>query len=267
MDILSYTFMQRALLAGILIGSLCALIGTYVVLKGMSFMGAGISHAAFGGVALGFLLNIDPVLSSIFFCVASGLGIAFLSKKIRIKEDTTIGIFFASTMAFGIMVFGFLKGVNIDLFGYLFGNILAVTLNDLYLTLIVEGIVLFFILFYYKELMMLVLDQEMAEVSGIPVSRIYFLLVVFMSLVIVISIKVVGIVLVSALLIIPSAAALQMTENFKIALITAVLFGILSSVGGLFLSYSFDTPSGATIVLLATAIFLISSIFRHQKRG
>jgi len=143
--------MQRALFAGILIGSLCAVVGIYVVLKGLSFMGAGISHAAFGGVALGYLLNIDPVLSSIFFCVASGLGIAFISKKIHIKEDTTIGIFFASTMAFGILLIGLMKGYNVDLFGYLFGNILAVSLNDLHLTLFVEGLVIFFVLFYYKS--------------------------------------------------------------------------------------------------------------------
>jgi len=259
--------MQRALLAGILIGSLCAVTGLYVVLKGMSFMGAGISHAAFGGVALGFLLNVDPVLSSIFFCVASGLGIAYLSKKSHIKEDTTIGIFFASTMAFGILIIGLLKGVNIDLFGYLFGNILAVTPNDLYLTLIIEGVVFFFILFYYKELLLLVLDEEMAEVSGIPVSFVYYLLVSLISLTIVISIKVVGIVLVSALLIIPSAAALQITNNFKRALLTAIIFGMVSSVGGLILSYFLDTPSGATIVLFATFIFLITSLLSSKKKG
>ncbi|QPM68743.1 metal ABC transporter permease [Atribacter laminatus] len=259
--------MQRALLAGILIGSLCAVIGVYVVLKGMSFMGAGISHAAFGGVAIGFLLQIDPVLSSIIFCVASGLGIAYISKKSRIKEDTTIGIFFASTMALGILIFGLLKGVNVDLFGYLFGNILSVTLNDLYLALLVEGVVFFFVLYYYKELLLLVLDQEMAEVSGIPVSIIYYLLVSFISLTIVISIKVVGIVLVSALLIIPSAAALQITDNFKKALITAIVFGVASSGGGLILSYFLDTPSGATIVLVATIIFLVTSIFSSKKKG
>ena len=258
--------MQRALLAGVLIGSLCAVIGIYVVLKGMSFMGAGISHAAFGGVALGFLLKVDPVLSSVFFCVASGLGIVYLSKKSHIKEDTTIGIFFASTMALGILIFGLLKGVNVDLFGYLFGNILAVTLNDLYLALLVEGAVFFFVLFYYKELLLLVLDQEMAEVSGIPVSMVYYLLVTLISLTIVISIKVVGIVLVSALLIIPSAASLQITNNFKKALVTAIIFGIASSIGGLILSYFLDTPSGATIVLFATGIFLVTSLLSSKKR-
>jgi ABC-type Mn2+/Zn2+ transport system permease subunit len=258
--------MQRALLAGVLIGSLCAVIGIYVVLKGMSFMGAGISHAAFGGVALGFLLKVDPVLSSVFFCVTSGLGIVYLSKKSHIKEDTTIGIFFASTMALGILIFGLLKGVNVDLFGYLFGNILAVTLNDLYLALLVEGAVFFFVLFYYKELLLLVLDQEMAEVSGIPVSMVYYLLVTLISLTIVISIKVVGIVLVSALLIIPSAAALQITNNFKKALVTAIIFGIASSIGGLILSYFLDTPSGATIVLFATGIFLVTSLLSSKKR-
>lgn len=229
-------------------------------------MGAGISHAAFGGVALGYLLNIDPVLSSIFFCVASGLGIAFISKKIHIKEDTTIGIFFASTMAFGILLIGLMKGYNVDLFGYLFGNILAVSLNDLHLTLFVEGLVIFFVLFYYKELLLMVLDSEMAEVSGIPVSMVYYMLIVFISLTVVIAIKVVGIVLVSALLIIPSASALQLTDNFKKAMIIAIILGISSCIGGLFLSYIFDTPSGATIVLSATTIFIVSSLLFPKKR-
>jgi ABC-type Mn2+/Zn2+ transport system permease subunit len=187
-------------------------------------------------------------------------------KESQIKEDTTIGIFFASTMALGILIFGLLKGVNVDLFGYLFGNILAVTLNDLYLALLVEGAVFFFVLFYYKELLLLVLDQEMAEVSGIPVSMVYYLLVTLISLTIVISIKVVGIVLVSALLIIPSAAALQITNNFKKALVTAIIFGIASSIGGLILSYFLDTPSGATIVLFATGIFLVTSLLSSKKR-
>ncbi|MCX6088970.1 MAG: metal ABC transporter permease, partial [Candidatus Atribacteria bacterium] len=266
LDIFGYAFMQRALLVGILIGSLCAVVGIYVVLRGLSFMGAGISHAAFGGVALGYLLKIDPVLTSIFFCICSGLGIAVISKKSSMKEDTAIGIFFASTMAFGILLIGLMKGSNVDLFGYLFGNILAVTSTDLFMTILVEGVVLFFIFYYYKELLFLVLDSEMAEVSGIPVTPLYYLLIALIALTVVISIKVVGIVLVSALLVIPSATALQLTDRLSKAMILAVVLGVGSCLGGLFLSYLFDTPSGATIVLTAGGLFILASVFSPRKQ-
>lgn len=139
-EILGYTFMQRALLASLLIGTVTAVIGVYVVLRGLSFIGAGIAHASFGGVALGFLLGVNPLFTAVAFCLLTAWGIAWTSRRAEVKEDTAIGVFFAATMALGILFIGLMHGYNVDLFGYLFGSVLAVTGEDLWLSLLLgEG--------------------------------------------------------------------------------------------------------------------------------
>ena len=265
-DILTYTFMQRALVAGTIIGVLCAIIGVYAVLKGLSFMGAGISHSSFGGVALGLLLGVNPIFTAVIFCLLTGWGIGLISRKSNVKEDTAIGIFFASTMALGILFIGLFKGYNVDLFGYLFGSILAVTEQDLWITLLMGMGVAIVIGLFFKELLFITFDPEMAEVSGVPAEKLYFLLITLIALVVVISIKIVGIILVSALIVTPAASAYQLSENFRKMMILAVCFGVLSTVGGLFLSYWINTASGATIVLLATLIFFLSALFSPRRR-
>jgi len=266
MDILQYTFMQRALMAGAIVGALCAIIGVYVVLKGMSFVGAGIAHASFGGVALGFLLGINPIITAVFFCIATAMGIGAISRKGDIKEDTAVGIFFSATMALGILFIGLSKGYNIDLFGYLFGSILAVTQFDLIVTTTVGIVVLLIIAVLYKEFMFISFDAETAAIVGIPVVTLYYLLLAIIALTIVVSIKVVGIILVSALIIIPAATAFQIAEDFRLMMVLSTIFGVISSIGGLFLSYAINTASGATIVLLATVIFFITAAISPRRR-
>lgn len=253
--ILAYGFMQRALIAGTLIGIVCAVIGVYVVLRGMAFIGAGIAHAAFGGVALGFFLGINPTLSAVVFCTLVGWGIAAVARTRAVREDTAVGIFFAATMAFGVLLIGLSRGYNVELFSYLFGSILAVTPTDLWVTLTLSVVVLSAVGLFYKELLFLTFDEEMAAVAGIPVRPLYFLLVTLIALTVVVAIKVVGIVLVSALLVIPAAAAWQLAYRPHTMMALSVAFGILSTLGGLGLSYVLDTASGATIVLLATTLF------------
>ncbi|RKY83650.1 metal ABC transporter permease [candidate division KSB1 bacterium] len=265
-DILHYSFMQRALISGIIIGIVCSVIGVYIVLKGISFIGAGIAHASFGGVALGFLLGINPLFTAIVFCLFTGWGIGFLSHKNRIKEDTAVGIFFASTMALGILFIGLMKGYNVDLFGYLFGSILAVTEEDLIITISLGFIILTFDVVLFKELMFITFDREMAEVTGIPTTKIYFLLISLIALTVVLSIKVVGIILVSALLITPAATAYQLTEEFKRMMFFSILFGVSGTIAGLFLSYWLNTASGATIVVVITIIFFISLLLSPKRR-
>jgi ABC-type Mn2+/Zn2+ transport system permease subunit len=264
-ELLSYHFMQRALIAGTLIGAVCAIIGTYVVLKGLSFIGAGIAHASFGGVALGFFLKLNPVLTAVFFCLGTAWGIGLVSRKGQVKEDTAVGIFFASTMALGILIIGFIKGYNVDLFGYLFGSILAVSGDDIWITVGLSAAVLILVLLFFKELLFVVFDAEMAAVTGVPAARIYFLLISLIALTVVLSIKVVGIVLVSALLVTPAAAAYQLTENFRRMMLLSILIGVASTVGGLLLSYELGTASGPTIVLLSTLIFFISALLSPRR--
>jgi ABC-type Mn2+/Zn2+ transport system permease subunit len=266
MEILSYAFMQRALVAGALIGVICAVIGVYVVLRGLSFIGAGIAHASFGGVAIGFLTGINPVWTAVAFCLGIGWAIGLVSRKGKVKEDTAVGIFFASTMALGILLIGLMRGYNQDLFAYLFGSILAVTSTDLWIIVIVGFGILGVIALLFKELMFITFDPEMAEVSGVPAEKLYFLLLSLIAVTVVISIKVVGIVLVSALLITPAAAAYQLSEDFRKMMVLAVVFSLISTVGGLFLSYWLDTASGATIVLLSTLIFFVSTLLSPRRR-
>ncbi len=265
-EILSYAFMQRALMAGALIGVVCAVIGVYVVLKGMSFIGAGIAHASFGGVALGFLLGFNPVITAVFFCMGTAWGIGLASRKAQIKEDAAVGIFFASTMAFGILLIGMMRGYTVDLFGYLFGSILAVSAQDLAITLGLGVLVLAVVAAFFKELMFVSFDAEMAQVTGVPAGKIYFLLISLIAITVVISIKVVGTVLVAALLVTPAAAAYQMTESFHRMMALSVTFGLASTIGGLFLSYALNTASGATIVLVSTAVFLMASALSPRRR-
>ncbi|MDQ7822649.1 MAG: metal ABC transporter permease [Candidatus Eremiobacteraeota bacterium] len=264
-EMLHYTFMQRALLAGTIIGALCAVIGVYIVLRGMSFIGAGISHASFGGVALGFLLGVNPVLAAVVFCVATALAIGVVARKGELKEDTAVGIFFSATMAAGILFIGLTKGYNVDLFGYLFGSILAVTGEDIAITLVIGGLVIALVGFFFKELEFISFDAEMAEVVGIPQKRLYFLLLAITALTIVASIKVVGIVLVSALIITPAATAYQLADDFRLMMVLSVVFGVSASVGGLVLSCMLNTASGATIVILATAMFFAATIVSPRR--
>ncbi len=261
-EILSYGFMQRAILAGVIVGLLCSVLSLFVVLKRLSFIGVGISHSAFGGVALGFLLGIEPTWTAAIFCILIALLIGLVKQRGKIQEDTTIGIFFAATMAFGILLVGLSKRYNMDLFGYLFGNILAISASDVKMVVAVSIVVLSIIAVFFKELLFYSFDEAMAKVSGIPTGFLNYLLLTLLALVIVVSIKVVGIVLVSALLVIPGAAGRQISSNYRGMLAGALLVGFLATTGGLIISYLLNLPSGSTIVLLATLFFFLSLLKR-----
>ncbi len=266
MDILSYTFMQRALLAAVLVGVTCSVIGTYVVLMRLAFIGAGIAHSAFGGVALGYLVGLDPIAVAMPFCVATAMAIGWVSKKGRVSEDAAIGIFFAGTMALGVLFIGLKAGYNVDLFGYLFGSILSVTELDIWIILVCGAGVIGLVALFFKELLFLTFDEEMAAVGGLPVRRLYFLLLGLMALTVIVSIKIVGIVLVEALIVIPAAAAFQVTRSFVRMMVVSVLLGVVSGVAGLFLSYWFNLPSGATVVLTSVVIFFLCLAFSPKRR-
>lgn len=265
-DILGYAFMQRALVAAVLVGVVCSVIGTYVVLKRLAFIGAGISHSAFGGVALGYLLGLSPIGVAIPFSLATAMAIGWVSRKGKMPEDTAIGIFFATAMALGVLFIGLSAGYNVDLFGYLFGSILAVSVSDIWLILGLGLGVIAVVLLLFKEFFFLSFDEEMAAVSGLPVRGLYFVLLGLMALTVIISMKLVGIILVQALLVIPAAASYQLTRNFGRMMLISVLIGLVSGILGLFLSYWWDLASGATIVLTAAAIFFICFLFSPVRR-
>ena len=267
-EMLSYDFMQRAFIAGILIGILCSLISFFVVLKRLSFIGVGISHSAFGGVALGTLIGVNITFTALLFSMSMAGFTGFFSKKGKLHEDTAIGIIFSVTMALGIIFVGLAKGYNSELFGYLFGSILSVTNTDIWIILVLGLLVISTIILLFKEFLYISFDEEMAVVQGIPVGFLYYLLLFLIAITIVISIKIVGIILISALLVIPGASAKLICFNFKKMIFLSVIFSIASVIFGLLISYFFNLASGATIVLFSFLIFLFCFfISPKSKRG
>lgn len=258
-ELLGMGFLQRALLAGIMVSLLCGVLSVFVILRRMAFIGVGISHSAFGGVALGFLLAVDPLWTGIGFAVLVAMAIEWAQTRSRVEEDTAIGIFFAASMALGLIFLHLSRTYNVDVFGFLFGNILAIGKKQVVEISCVTLAVLAVTLAFYKELVFLSFDEEMAWVSGVPVKALRYLFLVMLALVVIISIYLVGIILVSALLVIPGATAQNLTKHIRsmIAASTAVAVG--SVIGGLWLSCLLDFPSGATIVLLLSFFFLLTT--------
>ncbi len=265
-EILSYGFMQRAFIASALIGVVCSLVGVFVVLKGLTFIGAGTAHAAFAGVALGFLIGVSPFAMAVLFGLATVWITGFLKQKARMKPDISLGIFYTLTMALAILFLGLMPAYNPEVLGYLFGSILSVTAADLKIILILSISILAALILFFKEFHFISFDQDMAEASGIPAKILYFLLLNLISLSIVVSLKAVGSMLVLALLVIPAASAEQWATHIRSMMWGSAAIGVFSSWGGMILSYRFDLPSGATIVLLLTAVFSLSVLFSPKRR-
>ena len=265
-DIFKLTFMQHAFLAGAMLSVVLAVVSFFVVLRRLSFIGVGVAHSAFGGVALGALLGISPTLTAVVFAVAVANAIGYISSRGKLSTDTAIGIFFSLAMALGVIFIGLSNQYNIDLFGYLFGNILAITLQDLISIAILGGLVLFSTFLLFKELLFVAFDREVAFVSGMSVTFLDHFLLSILALAVVISIKIVGIVLVSALLVIPGAAAMQLTNRYPLMIAASIAFALTATIGGLFISYYADIASGASIVTLASALFFGAFMIGRVQR-
>jgi len=255
--LLEYEFMQYALIAGLLSSVACGIIGVYVVVKRIVFISGGVAHASFGGIGLGYLVGgISPIVGAALFALASALGMGLVTRKTKLPEDTSIGIMWATGMALGIIFIGLSPGYAPDLFSYLFGNILLVSFSDLILMLVLDAIIVLIVVALYKEFLALSFDEEFGTVVGLPVEKLYLLLLCMVALTVVLLIRVVGIILVIALLTIPATLARQFTYDLRKMMFLAILFGMVFSVGGLWISYETDLASGATIVLLGAATLL-----------
>jgi zinc transport system permease protein len=259
-DIFAFEFMQNAFMAGIMLSLVLAVVSFFVVLRRFSFIGVGVAHSAFGGLALGALLGVSPTLTAIVFSVIVSNAIGYIGKQDKLSTDTAIGIFFSLAMALGVIFIGMSDQYNVDLFGYLFGNILAITRQDLIVIAVLGGLVLLSMYMFFKELLFVAYDSEVAFVSGMPVALLDHFFLTVLALSIVISIKIVGIVLVSALLVIPGAAASQITDRYVSMIAASIAIALVSTIGGLFISYYADLSSGATIVTLASAIFFLAFV-------
>ncbi len=261
-EIFEYGFMQRALLAALLVGTLCSTISFFVVLKRLSFLGAGISHTALGGIALGLITGVDPIFSGSVFAVGTAMSTGYISRIGKISEDTIIGIYYAAGMALGIALISSFKGYYPELFALLFGNILSVTVHDLIFMALAMVIITVFVIIFFKELLMICFDEEMAEAGGLPVVVIYMGLLAAMGLTVMVSIQLVGVVLVAALVVIPGAIAYRLSKNFRGMLFLSIVFGLAGSFGGLLISYYYPVPPGAAIVLVLAVIFALAMVAR-----
>lgn len=258
LEALQYEFMRNALMAGLLAAVACGIVGVYVVVKKIVFISGGIAHASFGGIGLGYFLGINPIIGALFFSLASGIAIGAITRRTRLAADTAIGILWALGMALGVMFIALTPGYAPDLMSYLFGSILTVPFSDILLMLVLVAVIIGIAVALYKEYLILSFDEEYGTAVGMPVGKLYFLLLAMIALTVVVLIQIVGMILVIALLTFPAAMARQFTHNMKTMMLLAVFLGFLFIVGGLWLSYVLKLPSGATIVLLSGTILVVS---------
>lgn len=263
MNLFSYSFMQRALISGFLLSIITSIIGSYLVLKGMTFMGSGISHSAFGGIALGILLKISPIISAIIFSLIIVWIMPFIKRKIGLKEDVPIGIFYATAMALGAVFLSLHKGYSVDLFGYLFGNILAITYEDILISSLFLVILILFIFRNYWKIVYIIMDPTSAEVSGINTFMLEEIILSLSAISIVLASKLIGITLISALLVIPTSIMLPWSKSLKELIIFSSIICFIGIFLGLILSFYLNLPSGASIILVLTFLFL-ASLFKNK---
>lgn len=263
LSMFSYQFMQNAAIAGVLVGILCSVLSVFVVLKKMAFIGQGIAHAAFGGIAFALLFNLDIFITTNIFCVLVAILIGIVSRRGKVSEDSSIGLFLTTSMALGVIFLNLRTEYTQDVFSYLFGNILAVSGSDVAKIALVTVPVLIFIIANYRRLQFFTFDEETAAVAGVPVVFYYFSLLVILSVVIVVSVQVVGVVLVSALLIIPATVALLVGRRFLSVILISVVVGLISTFSGLISSYYARVSSGAAIVVVLFLIFVMTFLYKR----
>jgi manganese/iron transport system permease protein len=262
---LTYGFMQRGFLASTMVGILCAVIGCYVVLRSMAFLGDAMAHAILPGVAIAYLFKGDLIVGALIAAIAVALGIGFFTRQGTIKEDTAIGILFAAALSLGIVLISTIKTYAVDLTHIMFGNVLGVGENDVWLTAILGLVVIGTIVALYKEFLVLSFDPVLAATIRLPANRLNNLLLVLMALTIVVSMQTVGVGLVAAMLVTPAATAYLLTHRLPKMMLIASFLGAFSSIAGLYLSFYINVASGAAIVLTATVLFLLVFLFAPAR--
>ncbi len=263
---LVYGFMQRGLLAALLVGILCSVVGCYVVLRSMAFLGDALAHAILPGVAVAYLAGINLTVGALVAAVLVAAGIGYVSGKGTIREDTAIGILFAAALAMGVALISSIRTYAVDLSHILFGNVLGVSPSDLWLTGITGAVILVVVGLCYKQFLVISFDPVLAATLRLPGTMLRYLMLVLLGLAIVVSIQTVGVSLSVAMLVTPGATAYLLTRRLPAMMLLAAACGAFSSLAGLYLSYYANIASGAAIVLVATALFLLA-FFLAPGRG
>ncbi|MBW1668723.1 MAG: metal ABC transporter permease [Deltaproteobacteria bacterium] len=257
-EALQFEFMRNALLAGILVSIVCGILGTLIVVNRIVFISGGIAHASFGGIGLAFYIGMSPALGAAIFALAVSMVMGIASVKNKERADTVIGVMWAIGMALGIILIELTPGYNADVMSYLFGSILTVPKSDIWYMLSLDILVFFVVFFFYKEFIAMSYDEEFAFVMGIPVRLLYFVLLAMISLSVVMIIRVVGLILVIALLTIPPYIAEKYTTSLAKTMVLSSLLGMLFTTAGLWFSYNYNIASGATIIMVGGVAFFIS---------
>lgn len=266
-ELLQYSFFSNALLIGLLSGIACGIIGSFVVVKKISFISGSIAHASFGGIGLAYFFGFNPVLGAILFSVLSAFGIGFVNRKNKNQEDASIGAIWAIGMAIGLVFIYLTPGYAADLMTYLFGNILLSTAQDLWYILFLDLFIIGSVVYLYKWLVAFIFDEEFATVTNIPVFFLYLFFLVLIALSVVVLIRSVGVILVIALLTLPASSAQLLSKNFKYIIGWAVLLAILENLIGIFLSYYLNLPSGPVIIILAGIVYLFIFFIKNLKEN
>jgi ABC-type Mn2+/Zn2+ transport system permease subunit len=258
---LRYPFMVRGLLASVMVGTLCAVVGTYVVLRGMAFFGDALAHAILPGIAIAYLLDANLLAGALAMALLTAVGIGFVSRGGQVKEDTAIGVFFAASFALGVALLSTVHNYSVDLTHILFGNVLGVSSTDLWLTAFLGAVVVLLVVFLYKEFLVISFDPVLAATLRLPLNALYYLLLVLIALTVVISLQTVGVALAVAMLVTPAATAYLLTHRLWHMMIVGAVIGAVSSVAGLYLSFYVNIASGAAVVLVCTGFFLAAFLF------
>jgi len=248
----------KALLASVLIGGICSTIGVFVVTRRLSFLGDGLAHAAFGGIALGIFLHLDPLLVALPFTVIVALVIAYTHHRTRLSADTAIGTFFALSIAVGVLLIHLARATGVDIHSFLFGDVTAVSRRDLITSASVTAIAATGLIAFWPRLAYATFDPDLAEISGVPVRALEYLLFVLVAIVVVVGMRVVGILLVASFLVIPAATARMVASTLVGVTGVSVVLGVSSGIAGLIASYALDIPSGATMVIFQGTAFMIA---------
>jgi ABC-type Mn2+/Zn2+ transport systems, permease components len=270
MDILQYNFFQNALWGSLLISIACGIVGTYIVSRRMVFISGGITHASFGGLGLGFYLGINPFLTALGFSILSAFGIEWISRAHHVREDSAISAVWSLGMAIGAMFIVLTPGYAPNLSSYLFGNILTVSRTDILFAFIVVFFLCVLLLFFYHPIVVTAFDRDFALTQGIPVRAIEYVMIVFIAVTIILSIRLVGIMLLMSLLTVPQMTVNLLTSNFKRIILGSIFVGLFACVAGLFFSYYLQAPSGAFIIIILIVSFLITKwilLFARPKQG
>ncbi len=262
---LTYGFMQRGMAAAVLVGILCAVVGCYVVLRGMAFLGDAMAHAILPGVGVAYLLKGDILIGALIAAIVIALGIGFFTRRDTLKEDTAIGILFAAMLALGVALISTIKTYAVDLTHILFGNVLGVSNADLWLIAALGMIALLTIVLLYKELLVISFDPILAATMRLPTELLKNVLLILIALTVVVSVQTVGVGLVAAMLVTPAATAYLLTRRLPAMMLVSGTLGALASIVGLYLSYYLNVASGAAVVLTATFFFLLAYVFAPQR--